>query len=124
MSLQIHQLAKKISSSRLVRKISSIFNESTPTTPETFVPSYPLFSFSRYQPLSLSKPLCCPTFKNGERPLPGNKIQDMEQQLRYVQYLEGLVDQMLDDAEETLPIRWDYKKMGSSSEPLQKFIID
>src|SRR6266446_7781741 len=59
MLLKIHQLTKKISSSRLVRKISSIFNESTPTTSETFVPSYPLFSLSRYQPLSLSKPLCC-----------------------------------------------------------------
>ena len=34
----------------------------------------------------------------------------MEQQLRYVQYLEDLVDQMLDDADETLPIKWDYKK--------------
>src|SRR6267378_1261657 len=101
MSLQIHQLTKKISSSRLVRKISSIFNESTPITPETFVPSYPLFLFSCYRPLSLSKPLCCPTFKNGECPLPGNKIQDMEQQLRYAQYLEDLVDQMLDDANGT-----------------------
>ena len=41
----------------------------------------------------------------------------MEQQLRYVQYLEDLVDQMLDDADETLPIKWDYKKMGCPSDP-------
>src|SRR6267378_4209247 len=121
MSLQIHQLTKKISSSWLVRKVSSIFSESAPTTPETFVPSYPLFSFSCYRPLSLQKPLCCPTFKNGERPLPGNRIQDMEQQLRYVLYLEDLVDQMLDDADGTPPIKRNHKGMENSSDPSREF---
>src|SRR6266700_3184550 len=70
MSLQIRQLTKRISSSRLARKISSVFKESTPTTPGTFVPSYPVFSLSDYRPLSLRRPLCCPIFKNGERPSP------------------------------------------------------
>ena len=121
MLLQIHQLAKKISSSRLVWKISSVFSKPTPTTPEAFVPSYPLFSFSRYQPLSLSKPLCCPTFKNGECPLPGNRIQDMEQQLRYVLYLEDLVDQMLDDANGTPPIKRSHKGTENSSDPSREF---
>src|SRR3977135_4382558 len=105
MSLQIRQLTKKISSSRLARKISAVFNESIPPPPEPFVPSYPVFSMSRYRPLSLSKPLCCPTFKNGERLSPGNTIEALEQQPRYAQYLEDLVDQMLDDADDTLFIK-------------------
>src|SRR6266699_3849961 len=112
MSLQICQLTKKI---------SSVFKESAPTTPETFVPSYPVFSLSRYQPLSLSKPLCCPTFKNGERLLPGYEIQDMEQQLRYVLYLEDLVNQMLDDADGTPPIKRCHKEAENSSDPSREF---
>ncbi len=123
MSLQIRQLTKKISSSRLIRKISSVFKESAPTTPETFVPSYPVFSLSRYRPLSLSKPLCCPTFKNGERPLPGDEIEDLEQQLGYVQYLGDLVDQMLDDADDTLFIKRTAKKEKVFQNPFE-FIID
>ena len=121
MSLQIRQLTKRISSSRLARKISSVFKESTPTTPGTFVPSYPVFSLSDYRPLSLRKPLCCPIFKNGERPSPGNEIQDMEQQLRYVLYLEDLVDQMLDDADGTPPIKRCHKETENSSDPSREF---
>jgi len=45
----------------------------------------------------------------------------MEQQLRYVLYLEDLVDQMLDDADGTPPIKRNHKGMENSSDPFREF---
>jgi len=55
--------------------------------------------------------------------LPGNEIEDLEQQLGYVQYLGDLVDQMLDDADDTLFIKRTARKEGVSQNPFE-FIID
>jgi len=55
--------------------------------------------------------------------LPGNKIEDLEQQLGYVQYLGDLVDQMLDDADDTLFIKRTAKKEEVFQNPFE-FIID
>ena len=55
--------------------------------------------------------------------MPGNKIEDLEQQLGYVQYLGDLVDQMLDDADDTLFIKRTAKKEEVFQNPFE-FIID
>jgi len=55
--------------------------------------------------------------------LPGNEIEDLEQQLGYVQYLGDLVDQMLDDADDTLFIKRTARKEEVFQNPFE-FIID
>ena len=55
--------------------------------------------------------------------MPDDEILDLEQQLGYVQYLGDLVDQMLDDADDTLFIKRTAKKEEVFQNPFE-FIID